>query len=148
MSQTIASLKAIYEIDLKRLKDEMLLYKDESDLWKKVDGVSNSGGHLALHICGNLQHFFGAVIAHNGYVRDREFEFKAQGVSLDHLLTEIENAKKTVDATLELLDDNQLSDNFPIEVFGFPMTNNHFLIRLIGHLNYHLGQINYHRRLV
>lgn len=148
MSQTIASLKYLYELDLERLKKEVVSYTDESNLWKSTEGMSNSGGHLALHICGNLQHYLGAVIAKNEYTRDRDFEFNAKNVTLDLVLTEIENARKAVTSTLDLLDDNRLSENYPIEVFGSPMTHNNFLIRLVGHLNYHLGQINYHRRFI
>jgi len=28
------------------------------------------------------------------------------------------------------------------------MTTEYFLLHLLGHLNYHLGQISYHRRLL
>ena len=37
---------------------------------------------------------------------------------------------------------------YPDEVFKEPMTTGHFLIHLSTHLGYHLGQINYHRRLL
>ena len=41
-----------------------------------------------------------------------------------------------------------LEKPYPLEVLGYPMTTGYFLIHLYGHLNWHLGQVNYHRRLV
>ena len=48
----------------------------------------------------------------------------------------------------EKLSDEDLAANYPLEVFGHAMTTEFFLVHLATHLNYHLGQINYHRRLL
>ena len=138
----------LYERDLGKLKDEIEQYSDEKDLWK-VDGeVLNSAGNLCLHLCGNLQHFFGAVLGKTGYVRDRDAEFSQKYVSKADLLSKIDETLWSVRTTLENLDDGDFAREYPIEVFGKPMSTGYFATHLVAHLNWHLGQINYHRRLL
>lgn len=144
----IETLQQLFDRDLSKLKDEIGLYSDEADLWKIGGEITNSAGNLALHLVGNLRHFFGAVLSETGYVRDRDKEFSDGGVSREDLLAGIDQAAADVMATLAKLTDEDLASNYPIEVFGNPMTTEFFLVHLATHLNYHLGQINYHRRII
>ncbi len=41
-----------------------------------------------------------------------------------------------------------LEAEYPILVFDHKTSTEYLLVHLTGHLNYHLGQINYHRRLI
>ena len=82
------------------------------------------------------------------YVRDRDAEFASKGTTKADLLADIDAAEKSVKETLEKLSDEDFAKIYPIEVFGQPMTTGYFLTHLATHLNYHLGQINYHRRLL
>ena len=132
-------LTELYERDLDKLRAEIELYASEEDLWKTTDGITNSAGNLCQHLTGNLQHFFGAVLSDSGYVRDRDAEFSARDTS---------KADRSVKNTLSRLSDDDLAKNYPIEVFDRPMTTAYFLVHLSTHFNYHLGQINYHRRLL
>lgn len=141
-------LKEIYERDLANLKAEIGKYENESDLWTVKDGITNSAGNLCLHLAGNLQHFFGAVLGHTGYVRDRDAEFARKDVPKAELLSELDAALESVRTTLNKLTDEDLAKAYPIEVFGHPMTTEYFIVHLATHLTYHLGQINYHRRLI
>ena len=138
----------IYERDLDKLRTEVESYANEADLWKTTDGISNSAGNLGLHLTGNLQHFFGAILADSGYVRDRDSEFANKNVARDEMLATIDSTKAVVVDTLSKLTDEDFAKTYPIEVFGHPMTTGYFLTHLTTHFNYHLGQINYHRRLV
>lgn len=138
----------LYGRDLEKLKTEIELYSNEADLWKTSGEIANSGGNLTLHLIGNLKHFIGAVLGGSGFVRDRDAEFSTDGVSRDELLVEMDAASSVVKTTLEKLTDEDLAKTYPIEVFGHPMTTEFFLIHLTTHLSYHLGQINYHRRLL
>ena len=138
----------LYERDLGRLKTEIEQFSDEADLWKTSGQVTNSAGNLCLHLTGNLQHFIGAVLGGSGYERDRDAEFANRNVSRETLLSEIETTTAVVKKTISKLTDKQFSAAYPIEVFGHPMTTDYFLIHLASHFNYHLGQINYHRRLL
>lgn len=143
----INSLKKLFDRDLDKLRNELSSYKKESSLWVVKKNITNSGGNLALHIIGNLNHFIGAVLGENGYQRDRDEEFSKKDVPVHDLLQDIDNVKTTIYNTLEGITEEKLHENFPINVFGYEMTTIFFLMHLHSHLTYHLGQINYHRRL-
>ena len=141
-------LTELYERDLNKLKTEIEQFTDEADLWKTSGGVTNSAGNLCQHLTGNLQHFLGAVLGNSGYVRDRDAEFASRASTRAKLLTEIDSALASVKDTFAGLTEEDLAKTYPIEVFGHPMTTGYFLTHLATHFNYHLGQINYHRRLL
>lgn len=144
----IESIAGLIERDLKKLTDEISQYPNEETVWKVSGGIKNSAGNLCLHLCGNLQHFFGAVLGQTGYVRNRDHEFAAKGISKQELLTEIERTRTVVNDTLENLKPSLLLKPYPEKVFDYPMTSLHFFIHLSAHVAYHLGQVNYHRRLL
>ncbi len=135
--------------DLDRLSAELDLYTNEDQLWQVAPGISNSAGNLALHITGNLQHFVGMVLGQTGYERDRPGEFNRKHVPILELQAEVEAAKEAVKAALPLTLDQMQQPYALVSGFGPEgMTNGYALIHLTAHLNYHLGQINYHRRLL
>ena len=138
----------IFERDLAKLKNEVEQYTDAADMWLVSDDIPNSGGTLALHIVGNLKHFVGAVIGNSGYVRQRDNEFSALDVPREEILGSIDELRHEVAAVLGRLSDEDLNEIYPIEVFGEPMATGYFLTHLATHLSYHLGQLNYHRRLL
>jgi uncharacterized damage-inducible protein DinB len=147
MLQTI--LSDLYERDLNKLRQEIEQYSDEADLWKKSGDIPNSGGNLCQHLCGNLRSFIGAVLGGTGYVRDRDSEFAKQGVTREDLLNEIDATLADVKGTLAKTTDETLASDYPIDVFGKgPFKTDWFLVHLATHFNYHLGQLDYHRRLV
>lgn len=143
-----AAISEIMLRDLTRMQEEMRAYSDGSVIWKTPAGISNSAGNLALHVAGNLQHFIGSVLGNTGYVRQRELEFSSKDVPLADVLSELEKAKSAVSATLQKLSNEDLKKPFPVVVFREGLTTSDFLIHLVSHTNYHLGQINYHRRLL
>ena len=142
------SLIEIFERDLNRLITEINLYRDEDNLWMIKEGISNSGGNLTLHLLGNLNHFIGGVLGHSGYVRYRDDEFALKNIPRADLVINIENCMLMVKSTIHKLTAEDLEKLFPIEVFGKPLTTGFMLLHLTTHLTYHLGQINYHRRLL
>ncbi len=144
----LETLKALYERDLKRLKEQISLYQSEERLWHMEQGIANSGGNLCLHLIGNLNHFIGKGLGNTGYVRDREFEFAGKGVPKEELIKQVEETLEVVLNTLGQLDEKELAKDFPIQLFGKTNSTEFILIHLAAHLTYHLGQINYHRRLL
>ncbi len=141
-------LVELYERDLNRLKTEIEQFENEADLWKTSGGITNSAGNLCQHLTGNLQHFFGGVLGNSGYVRDRDAEFASKSTTRADLIADIDKALASVKDTLATLTDEDFTKTYPIEVFGQPLTTGSFLTHLATHFNYHLGQINYHRRLL
>ncbi len=144
----LESLKNVLVRDLNKLESELSQYPSEESLWKVDGAITNPAGNLCLHLCGNLQYYIGAVLGGTGYIRNRDNEFAAKNVARQTLIEEIDRARKAVAATLPGLTEQQLQSNYPVDVFGKPMTTLYFLIHLTAHLSYHLGQVNYHRRLV
>ena len=120
--------------------------ENEDEMWLKRPEINNSAGNLALHLTGNLRHFIGYALGKTNYERNRDAEF-SNIVSRSELLEEIELAKNEISTTLLSLDAQQWQSNYPIEVMGKPMSTQFFMLHLLGHLNYHLGQINYFRRI-
>lgn len=142
------SLIELFIRDLNKLNDEILAYPDEYSLWEVDARIKNSGGNLAIHIIGNLNHFIGAHLGSTSYIRQRDKEFNDKNVPRELIIDHIKDIKNILNDVLSSLNNEVLSRNYPIEVFGKPMSTEYFLIHLYGHLNYHLGQINYHRRLL
>jgi len=142
------TLLQLYTQDLHKLKSEIEQYQSESNIWEVRDGIANSAGNLCLHLTGNLNAFLGVGLADSGYVRDREREFAAKNVGRDELLSDIEGTIDMVHTALTSITEENLSDLFPIQIWSEPKTIYFALTRLLSHFSYHLGQINYHRRMI
>jgi uncharacterized damage-inducible protein DinB len=142
------SLSKYFQSSLDQLAEEIKLYKDEAALWQVKDGITNSGGNLCLHITGGLQHFIGAMLGESGYMRNRDAEFSLKNIPRQKLLEQIETAKAIVVDTVEQLSKNELQKDFPTQLKGETVSTEYFVLHLAGHLNYHLGQINYIRRML
>lgn len=141
-------LKELFHRDLGKLKNEIGAYKNEQKLWYIEKNIANSGGNLCLHLVGNLNTYIGAEFGKTGYIRDRPLEFSAKGVPQQKLLQMIDDTTAIVDAALDKLTDQDMENEYPQPVFEQKTTTGYFLTHLAMHLTYHLGQINYHRRLL
>jgi hypothetical protein len=137
----------IFERDILKLKDELNAFETELNIWAVPPGISNSAGNLALHLMGNLNHFIGASLGNTGYVRTRDLEFSTKNVSRAQLLADIDQTIIVVKHTLSSLTTAQLEQQFPFELFGQHSTA-FYLTHFYGHIAYHLGQINYLRRIL
>jgi uncharacterized damage-inducible protein DinB len=142
------ALVELFERDLRKLEREILAYQKEKNLWLLSKAIRNSAGNLAIHICGNLQYYIGTVLGKTGYLRNRDNEFSIKDVKRETIIEEIQNTQNVVERVLSNLTHDTLITKYPQQVLGFEMTTEYFLIHLFGHLSYHLGQINYHRRLL
>lgn len=144
----IEHISTLFDRDLQRLHTEIEAFPSESDLWRVSGAVTNSAGNLCLHLCGNLEHFIGGVLGGSGYVRDREHEFAAKNIPRAELLSEVGRTREALTKALGAMSDEDLGRTFPLKVFGEDMPTAYFLLHLEGHLNYHLGQVNYLRRML
>lgn len=133
---------------LSRLRDEVMGFPDEKLLWERRGDIRNTSGNLSLHLAGNISHFIGAVLGKTGYVRNREREFAATGVERAKLLEEIDAAGAALESVFSEMEDSRLADVFPLDTFGAGRSTGQVLLILLAHLNYHLGQINYLRRMM
>jgi uncharacterized damage-inducible protein DinB len=143
-----SALRSIIERDLRALRREVEAYPHEQLLWQLIPGVANVAGTLVLHLAGNLQHFLGARLGRTGYVRQRDAEFARRDVARTTLLSEIDAAERAIAAGFAALTDARLSDEFPEVIGGMRFTTGDYLMHLTTHFAYHLGQVDYHRRVV
>ena len=142
------TLKTLFHRELNKLKQEIELYKEENKLWITDKAIANSGGNLCLHLIGNLNTYIGKELGGTGYIRNRDLEFSQKDIPRDELLKKIDETIGVVEKTLDTVTNQQLEEEYPAVVFAEKMTTGLFLIHLLAHLTYHLGQINYHRRLL
>jgi len=142
------TLIKLFNRDLNKLKNEIQLYSDEANIWKVDKLITNSAGNLCLHLVGNLNHFIGNVLGDSGYVRQRELEFSLKNIPVIEMTKQIDETIVVVEDALNRLTIEDLEKEYKIRVFKETMTTEYFLVHLTTHLEYHLGQINYHRRLL
>lgn len=143
-----AHVAAVLTRDLRALRREVEAYPSDADLWRAAPGVTNPGGTLALHLAGNLQHFVGHVLGGSGYVRQRDAEFSRRDVPRAEVLAEIDRALAAVAAGLAGVPEDRLDAEFPEPMGKHRLTTAQALLHLVTHCAYHLGQVDYHRRLI
>jgi len=141
-------LNLLFQRDLSKLIEELTAYSDEHNLWRINQGITNSAGNLTLHLIGNVKQFFGLDLGGIAFERDRDSEFAPSKFSREDLIQELVELKKLLEQVLVPMDSKKLGDQSKHSFLGHSMTVGYFLIHLYGHFNYHLGQINYHRRLL
>ena len=145
LAQTLTTL---ITRDLQKLKKELEQYKKEENIWKVDKDIANTAGNLCLHLVGNLNTYIGATLGNTGYVRNRDLEFSAKGVSRSELIKKTEDTISMIAKILPTVTDAQLAKEYPMVVLNEKTTTEYFLVHLGMHLSYHLGQVNYHRRLL
>jgi hypothetical protein len=142
-----AELAALFARDLMRLMQQLRAFPDSESLWKTAPGVTNSAGNLALHLEGNLREYIGRQLGDIPYARQRPLEFSQKGLTTADVIKRIEQVHETIPGVIRGLSSVALDAQYPEQVLGVPITTRQFLIHLQGHLNYHLGQIDYLRRI-
>lgn len=142
------TLRHLFARDLDRLQQEIEAYHDEARIWHVDKAIANSAGNLCLHLIGNLTTYISAELGGVPYTRNRDAEFSQKGVARPELIKLIAKTRTEVAEALSRLPAETLPTEYPLQVFEAPMTTEYFLVHLATHLAYHLGQINYHRRLL
>jgi hypothetical protein len=140
-------LATFYERDIRKLIEEVNLFRNEEDLWRTQGSVKNSSGNLVLHIIGGLNYLIGATLAQTGYVRDRDQEFISKGVERKDLVAQLEELIPTINETVNALSQESMEAEYPLIFDNMKTSTSYVLLQLLLHLNYHLGQVNYLRRI-
>ena len=141
-------LVALFSRDLTRLIQELQAFPSDKVLWQRAPGVKNSAGNLVLHLEGNLREYIGRQLGHVAYVRTRDQEFGLNGVSRDDLVRRMEQVKELIAKVVARLSDSDLAAVHPERVLETDLSSHDLLVHLHGHLNFHLGQIDYLRRIL
>lgn len=148
-TMTIAGgLAALFSRDLTRLIQELHAFPSDEVLWQRAPGVKNSAGNLVLHLEGNLREYIGRQLGQVAYSRVRDQEFSLAGVSRDDLIRRMEQVRELVATVVSRLSDDDLAAIYPEWALDTELSSLDFLVHLHGHLNFHLGQIDYLRRIL
>ena len=143
-----AELAALYSRDLTRLVQALDAFPDTDTLWQTRAGITNSAGNLALHLEGNLREFIGRLLGQHDYKRDRPREFSDSGLDKSELIARLSAVRDEIPPVIASLSAEQLEAAYPQIYSGMTLPTQQMLVHLEGHLNYHLGQIDYLRRLL
>jgi hypothetical protein len=141
-----SELAQLFRRDLTRLVQELKAFAGDEALWQTPPGITNSAGNLALHLEGNLREYIGRQLGGVPYGRQRKLEFSLRAIPAADLIQRIGAVEELIPGIVSGLSQRQLESAYPENVFGAPISAQQFLISLHGHLNYHLGQIDYLRR--
>ena len=131
-----------------KLKKEVSLYANEANIWMVDKEINNSAGNIVLHLVGNLNHYIGATLCNTGYVRNRDLEFSDKNVSREMLIKRIDDTIQMIENGMPQIKEETLDETYPIKTFEYDLSVRAMLISTFGHFHYHLGQLNYHRRLL
>ena len=146
MKETKDYLAEIFGRDLLRLIQQIRAFPDEGMIWRTVPGITNSAGNLALHVEGNLREYVGRQLGASEFQRNREAEFTARRVPREELVSRIEELRNSIPRIIASLSSVRMDSEYPEVVLEKALSIGAFLIHLHGHLNWHLGQIDYLRR--
>jgi hypothetical protein len=139
-------LADLFRRDLTRLIRQIEAFPTDEMLWQTVPGITNAAGHLVLHIEGNLREYIGRQLGGVAYHRNRQQEFTATGLRREDLAVRIEELRGVIPSVVESLSPEQMEREYPEIVLEAALPTQAFLIHLYGHLNWHLGQVDYLRR--
>jgi len=142
------NLAALFRRDLSRLTQQIEAFPNDGALWQTLPGATNSTGNLALHIEGNLREYVGRQLGKLPYTRERPREFTLNGIGREELRSRIAELVLSIPRIIEDLSPEEMATEYPEAVLGTPVSTQQFLIHLYGHLNWHLGQVDYLRRII
>ncbi|HXD30587.1 MAG TPA: DinB family protein [Pyrinomonadaceae bacterium] len=146
-TSTANDLSFLFRRDLAKLSKQIESFPNDEALWQTLPGVTNAAGNLALHIEGNLREFVGRQLGQIPYLRNRALEFSARDVSRNELVARLSELRDSIPKVIENLTQEQMEMEYPEVVLEAAMSTKQFLIHLYGHLNWHLGQVDYLRRI-
>jgi uncharacterized damage-inducible protein DinB len=142
------NITKLFLSDIDKLIEEINLFTSENKIWETKEGITNSAGNLTLHLLGNLNHFIGKTLGNTDYVRNRDEEFSLKNIRKEKLINDLNDLKQTISATLSNLTEEELKKDFPVAIRNETFSTRMMLIYLLAHFNYHLGQVNYLRRML
>ena len=144
----VDDLRLLLTRELEGFRREVAQHADDEALWRTAPGVTNAVGNLALHVAGNLQHFVGALLGDTGFVRNRDAEFATRAGTRADVDRALASTIDAVRQTLTGMTDAELEQPMPGTPNGLRTTRGRFLMHLVAHAAFHLGQAGYARRML
>ena len=141
-------LAELYQRDLTRLVQQLSAFPNDETLWQVLPPITNSAGNLALHLEGNLREYIGRQLGNVPYSRRRDLEFATKALPKRDLVRRLQAVSELVPGIVSGLSGQALEATYPEEVYSPALSTGQFVLSLYGHVNYHLGQIDYLRRML
>jgi len=115
----------------------------EDQIWSTEAGIPNSIGILTRHLTGNLNHYLGAGILKNGYVRDRDIEFGETGIAKQQLISDLQAAVEVAQKAVEVIDEADVAQPWRTPCGQDYESLAYHVVRLSTHFAHHCGQADY-----
>jgi hypothetical protein len=112
-------------------------------LWSKKGGIPNSIGILARHLTGNLNHYFGAGVLRNGYVRDRDREFTETGIPKAKVVSDLQAAVEVAKKAAGAIEKKDLAQPYTAPGGEEYESLAYYVLRMTTHFALHYGQADY-----
>jgi hypothetical protein len=141
-------LSALMKRDLATLAQHIQAFPVEELLWQTAPGITNAAGNLVLHLEGNLREYIGRQLGNIPFERDRPQEFTTKSLGKAELLRRVAHLSEIIPAVISSLSPEQLTTVYPQVVLERELSVQGFLVHLYGHLSWHMGQIDYIRRVL
>jgi hypothetical protein len=127
---------------------ELIESLSEDQLWSKAGNIPNSIGTLTRHLTGNLNHYFGAGILKNGYVRQRDREFSETGLAKAQVISDLQAAVKVAERAVEAVDEERLTQPYTAPSGEEYESLAYHIVRMTTHFALHCGQADYAQNAV
>ena len=127
---------------------ELLESISDEQLWSTKGNLPNSIGTLALHLTGNLNHYFGTALLKTSYERHRDNEFSERGVSKAQVIADLKAAVEVAKKSVSAVTDDKIGqpytspDGQTYESLGF------YVVHMAAHFAMHYGQADYARHFL
>jgi hypothetical protein len=122
---------------------ELIEPLSQDQLWSKEGNIPNSIGTLARHLTGNLNHYLGAGILKNGYVRERDKEFSETGLPKAQVIADLQAAVEVARQAVGAIDETKLDQPYTSPSGEEYESLAEHIIRTAAHFALHCGQADY-----
>ncbi len=115
----------------------------QEQLWSKEGNIPNSIGTLTRHLTGNLNHYLGAGILKNGYIRQRDKEFSETGLPKAKVIADLQAAVEVAKQAVGAIDEEKLDQPYTSLSGEEYESLAYHIVRLATHFALHCGQADY-----
>ncbi len=138
-------LRERFEHAFQRLADEIHAYPNDWKIWIREGEIRDSAGNLSLLLIQLVHHTAMLLTGKEQPSADQEH---SGFMSRAELVKKAEKARKSLMESISNIREDALDREFPLPFQNKPITASTYLIYLLTEIYFHLGRINYHRKLV
>ncbi|UCC89168.1 MAG: DinB family protein [Anaerolineales bacterium] len=115
----------------------------QDQLWSRNGGIPNSIGTLTRHLTGNLNHYLGAGILRNGYVRERDREFTETSLPKATIVSDLRAAVEVAKEAVDAIGEREVTQPYTAPSGEEYESLAYHIVRVATHFALHCGQADY-----